>query len=155
MPSALNAVDEIRCPDNCSAVNPLVSSVRFTDRPALSYAPTVSNDRLSSRSRKYIGGGSHPRIPGFPGGAMVIITSRSASGNGRGRRIPAFRKLNINVFTPMPSASDVIAIAVNPGVLTRRRQASPRSRINSSSAVMPCIGSLPDTEPGSRWQAKS
>ena len=52
-------------------------------------------------------------------------------------------KLNIKVFTPMPSASDVIAIAVNPGVLTRRRQANPTSRTSISIVAMPRIMSLP------------
>ena len=136
MPSALNAAEEIRWPDSRSAESPLVSSVRLTDRAKASYTPTASNERLWSRSKKNIGGGIGPRFPGLLGGAIVIVTSRSASGKGNGRRSPAFTKLNINVFTPMPSASDVIAIAVNPGVLTRRRHASPTSRTSISTPVM-------------------
>src|SRR5688572_3044401 len=73
---------------------------------------------------------------------MVMVTSRSASGNGSGRSSPAFTKLNIMVFTPIPSASEVIAIAVNPGVLTRRRQASPTSRLSMSTVVMRRIMAL-------------
>ena len=55
-------------------------------------------------------------MPGLFGGEKWIMTSRSAFGYGRGWSSTAFMKLNISVFTPTPSANDVTAMTVKPGV---------------------------------------
>ena len=77
-----------------------------------------------------------PPIPGLFGGEKWIMTSRSAFGYGKGCSSTAFMKLNISVFTPTPSANDVTAITVKPGVRTSRRTANPTSRISVSITVM-------------------
>ncbi len=45
-------------------------------------------------------------------------------------------KLNISVFTPMPSESDRMAMSVNPGVRINRRRARLTSRVSDSTSVI-------------------
>ena len=56
-----------------------------------------------------------------------MLTSRSRSGSGYGRALnnTGLVKLKIRMLRPMPKASDISAMAVNPGVSRRRRTANP------------------------------
>ena len=58
---------------------------------------------------------------GNDGMCSLISSSRSASGNGSGRRSEKLITLNSTVFAPMPSASASAAMAVKAGALRRER----------------------------------
>ena len=51
------------------------------------------------------------------------VTNWPGSFTGSGRNISMFTRLKRVVFTPMPSPSDMIATAVNPGALRNPRKA--------------------------------
>src|SRR5437762_529440 len=53
----------------------------------------------------------------------MIRTIRSDSGYGRGRRRMLFTSVNIAVVAPMPSASVIVATAVNAGIRRKVRSA--------------------------------
>src|ERR1700685_106984 len=62
-----------------------------------------------------------------PGERFHRMTKRSASRYGKGRNNNALIMLKMDVFAPIPMASDKIAANVNPGLLARVRTACPKS----------------------------
>src|SRR5579871_4329089 len=64
-----------------------------------------------------------------PGERFHRMTSRSGSSYGRGRNSRAFATLKMEVFAPMPIASDNTAASVNQGLLANERRANRMSCI--------------------------
>ena len=58
---------------------------------------------------------------GFSAGALRTIATRLASGNGRLARSTASATPRMAALPPIPSASEVTAMAVNPGLLRSMR----------------------------------
>src|SRR5262249_32848561 len=58
------------------------------------------------------------------------ITSRSGSSYRRGRKSSALATLKMEVFAPIPIATDNTAVAANPGFLAKERRAKRRSCIH-------------------------
>ena len=68
-----------------------------------------------------------PPAPSDGGRCSTIRTTRSESGNGKGRNRTAFTTVKIAVFAPMPSASVSTATSVKPGLFASVRTAYRRS----------------------------
>ena len=65
-----------------------------------------------------------------PGERFHRITNRSGLLYGRGRNSNAFATLKMEVFAPIPIASDNAAARVNHGFLAKERKANRMSRIH-------------------------
>ena len=64
-----------------------------------------------------------------PGERFHRITNRSGLSYGRGRNSNAFATLKMEVFAPIPIASDNTAASVKPGFLAKERRANRMSCI--------------------------
>ena len=92
---------------------PFSAAPRFAVQESI--APTRSNVADCSPSAMYSGIAIVCIVSGCRGGVDQIITTRSGSRNVSEPATVALRTLNTPAFAPMPSASEPIAAAVNPG----------------------------------------